>query len=54
MKIRVSFEMDYEPSTIAEDIHDNLTDKWLSDWDFLWMVEEGHMTNAKVEVLEHA
>jgi len=54
MKVKISFEVDYEPSEIAQQVHDNIVDQWLSDYDMLWMVDEGWMSNAKAEVLETA
>jgi len=54
MKIRVTFELNYDPSEIATDLYQDVTEQFLSDWDLYWMVEEGWMTNAEVEVLEYA
>ena len=52
MKIRVSFDVDYQPSHYFEheDFKDyTLAQKWLSDYDFSWMVEDGVMSNVKAE-----
>ena len=52
MKVRISFDLDWEASDIAEKCHDNLADQWLSDYDMHWLVEEGRMTGIKVEALQ--
>jgi len=54
MKVRISFDLDWGPSDIAEKCHDNLADQWLSDYDMHWLVEEGRMTGIKVEALQHS
>jgi len=55
MKVRISFELDFQPSDFArEEWPEDVATQFLSDWDLLWMVDEGHLSNAKAEVLEAA
>jgi len=54
MKIRVTFDVDYKPSDVAQEVYPKVIDQFLSDWDMNRMVDEGVMSNAKAEVLENA
>ena len=54
MKIRVTMDVDYEPSSFVKDIYPEVVDQWLSDFDLSWMKDEGVISNAKAEVLENA
>jgi hypothetical protein len=50
MKVKISYELEWEPSDLAKTCHDNVVDQWLSDYDMHWMVEDKLMSDIKVEV----
>ena len=52
MKIRITLELEYDPSELATSCHDNLADQWLSDMDLAWMKDEGQLTKAEATVIE--
>lgn len=54
MKVRITLEVEYEPSDVAKQCYPSLAEQWLSDYDLLVMVEEGTIANAKAEVIHEA
>ena len=50
MKIRVTLDIDYEPSSFVKDIYPEVVDQFLSDYDWAWMKDEGIISNAKAEM----